>query len=189
MGKNRNKHATAADIQEAIRACRLKAMANSSLWACVLDVAHKQQGQQVTKRFQTALKERLSAVFPVHGSDTALFIVTYENNSFGARVSIWHNNPQHAKAHGLPEYESRYTVKIGDRGQWATTHQETIDVEYIKENNRWSGAEEENALLCQQALQQGKPREWADKIKAIDEAKKALLADAGKYRLQFLLDV
>ncbi len=194
MGNKRDKHATAADIQAAIRQQRLQAMANSALWACVLDVVHKQQGQQVTKRFQTALKERLSAAFPNHGygagPDTGMFVVTYENGSFGARVSIWHNNVSHAETHGLPGYANSFTVKIGDKGQWAGTRwQDTIDLDYIKENNRWHGAEDEKALKCQQALQRGKPQEWADKIKAIDEAKKALLADAQAFGISYLLDV
>ena len=194
MDNKRDKHATAADIQAAIRQQRLQAMANSALWACVFDVVHKQQGQQVTKRFQTALKERLSAAFPTHGygagPDTGMFVVTYENGSFGASVSIWHNNASAAETHGFPGYANRFTVKIGDKGRWAGTRwQDTIDLDYIKRENPWHCVEHEKAALCSQALSQGKPKEWADKIKAIDEAKKALLAEAGEYRLQYLLDV
>lgn len=187
MSKNRDKHATAEDIEVAIRQYHAQADVNIGLWACVLTVAHKQQGQQVSKRFQTALKERLAAVFSALGDN--FFVVSYENNSFGARVSIWHQNAEHADKHGFPAYNNRFTIKIGDVGEWATKRQATIDVDYIKASNPWAGGEHERAALAMAALAQNKPREWADKIKAIDEAKKALLADAGAFRLQYLLDV
>ena len=63
MGNKRDKHKTAADIEQAIQARRQRALVNVELLACVLDVAHQQQGKQVNKRFITALQARVLARF------------------------------------------------------------------------------------------------------------------------------
>ena len=186
MGKNPDKNKTEQEISAAIEARRKVAEVNTVLWGCVLSAAHKQQGQKVTRRFAKELEARVVAALPPPNA-FGYWAVNYENASFGAKVCIWFVGSE-AEALGRPPYPNRYSVRIGNQGAHLA-RQEAIDVEYIKRENKWHAAEDEKMLLCQQALQQGKPREWADKIKAIDEAKKALLADAGKYRLQYLLDV
>lgn len=189
MGKNRDKHATAEDIEAAIKRNRLRADTNSVLWGCVLSAAIKQHGHKISKRFAKAVSERVNAALPPPDA-FGYWVVHYENESFGAYVSLWFVSSD-AEARGLPIYNDLLRIKIGNQGMHTAHYprQDTIDAEYIRASNPWAGAEHERAALCKNALEQEKPREWADKIKAIDEAKKALLADAGKYRLEFLLDV
>jgi hypothetical protein len=187
MGNKRDKHATAADIEQAIQARRQRALVNVELLACVLDVAHQQQGKQVNKRFITALQARLLARFE-NAEPNGRWVVSHcSMSSSNYSLIIWFSGPGAGRM-GRPDHSDGFRVKIGQFGNFGVP-QTTVDVDYIKRENPWHCVEHEKAALCSQALLYEKPREWANKIKALDEAKKALLAEAEEYRLSYLLDV
>ena len=187
MGNKRDKHATAADLEQAIQARRQRALVNVELLACVLDVAHQQQGKQVNKRFITALQARLLARFE-NAEPNGRWVVSHcSMSSSNYSLIIWFSGPGAGRM-GRPDHSDGFRVKIGQFGNFGVP-QTTVDVDYIKRENPWHCVEHEKAALCSQALLYEKPREWANKIKALDEAKKALLAEAEEYRLSYLLDV
>lgn len=188
MGNKHDKHKTAADIEQAIQARRQKALVNVELLACVLDVAHQQQGKQVNKRFITALQARVLARFE-NAEPNGRWVVSHCSMSSSSNYSliIWFSGPGAGRM-GRPDHSDGFRVKIGQFGNFGVP-QTTVDVDYIKRENPWHCVEHEKAALCSQALSQGKPKEWADKIKAIDEAQQALLADAQAFGISYLLDV
>jgi hypothetical protein len=187
MGNNRDKHATAEDIEKAIQARLTRARVNCRLWACVLDVAHKQRGNKISKRFQTALKERVSAAVGEMQPERGHWVVGYENGHWGVKISIYHSLP--GAALPLPAYNDAFTVQIGNQGPWGAGQQTTVDPEYIRNANPWASVEHGTVNHCTRAIRNRVAAAWADKIKALDEAKKALLTEAEEYRLAYLLDV
>ena len=186
MGKNPDKNKTEQEISAAIEARRKVAEVNTVLWGCVLSAAHKQQGQKVTRRFAKELEARVVAALPPPNA-YGYWAVKYENASFGAQVCVWFVGSE-AEALGRPPYSNRYSVRIGNQGAHLA-RQDTIDVEYIKRENKWHAAEDEKMLLCQQALDGNKPKRWAAHIATIDASRQALLADAQAFGLSYLLDV
>ena len=186
MGKNPDKNKTEQEIKAAIEARRKVAEVNTVLWGCVLSAAHKQQGQKVTRRFAKEFEARVVAALPPPNA-YGYWAVNYENASFGAKVCIWFVSSD-AEALGRPPYSNRYSVRIGNQGAHLA-RQDTIDVEYIKRENKWHAAEDEKVLSCQQALDENKPKRWAVHIANIDASRQALLADAQTFGLSYLLDV
>lgn len=187
MGKNPDKNKTEQEIRAAIEARRQRALVNVELFSCVLDVAHQQQGKQINKRFITALQGRLSARFE-NAEPNGRWIVSHcSMSSASYSLVIWFSGPGAGRM-GRPEHADAFRVKIGQFGRLGVP-QTTVDVDYIKRENPWHGAEHEKAALCQQALDANKPRRWAVQIAAIDASTQALLAEAQAFGLSYLLDV
>jgi hypothetical protein len=187
MGKNPDKNKTEQEISEAIEALRQRALVITEVWGRVLDVAHQQQGKLINKRFITALQGRVSATFENAEPNGRWVVSRCEGSTITYSVNVWFSGPGAGRM-GRPSFSDAFRFRIGDYSRLGPP-QITVDVDYIKRENKWHAAEDEKAALCSQALSQGKPKEWADKIKAIDEAQQALLADAQAFGISYLLDV
>lgn len=187
MGKNPDKNKTEPEIYAAIEALHERAMVNTELWGRVLDVAHQQQGKLINKRFITALQARVAATFENAEPNGRWIVSRCEMSSHTYSVNVWFSGPGAGRM-GRPNFSDAFRVKIGDYSRLGAP-QITVDVDYIKRENKWHAEADERVLQCRRALYSEMPRKWAEKIKAIDEAKAALLAEADALCLAYLLDV
>lgn len=145
----------------------------------VRETARKMEGQRVTKRFGTAVAARAKEVM---GEG---WVFHWQADDWGQRLYAW----QGAQS-GPIGYKDRLSFRIG-RGAHPGMRDpmETINEAWIVAENIPYFNEAERLSKLRDALNHGKPAEWAEKIAEMQRFRAQIDADATAYGCQYLLTI